>query len=155
MLFASPRHPLAGGACLKLAQLVDAQPLGQYIDAGRCIGNPRHEDVRKIPTALRTRRADALNFGYSDSTWWLRFTLADVPSRASRCRDPLSQPDHVDVYGAARRGRDDHARRGGHALVWGAMCTTAAMCSGWTFPRTASVRSSAHVSESVTVPAWL
>lgn len=127
MLFAlAAALPGWAAPAVELAGLVDALPLGRSIDVLEDpSGRLGIDDVRKTADEHFVRGAtDALNFGYSDSTWWLRFRLAGD----TRLREPLLEIrfpslDHVDVYAVQRDARGSEAlvlKRGGDSLVWAA-----------------------------------
>ena len=65
-------------AAAPLPGATDDVSLGRYVEVLEDPGGELHlDDVRREPiaAAFRPAHADPLNFGYSRSAWWLRFTL--------------------------------------------------------------------------------
>ncbi|MBI3372489.1 MAG: GGDEF domain-containing protein [Betaproteobacteria bacterium] len=127
MLFAlAAALPGWAAPAVKLAELIEGRPLGRSIDVLEdASGTLGIEDLRKTPDELFARgAADALNFGYSNSIWWLRFKLAgDAEPREPLLEIRFPSLDHVDVYALPRDARGSDAvtlKRGGDSLVWAA-----------------------------------
>ena len=127
MLFAlAAALPGWAAPAVRLAGLVDGLPLGRSIDVLEDrSGRLGIDDVRRTANEHFARGAtDSLNFGYSDSVWWLRFRLAgDTQPRELLLDIRFPSLDHVDVYAVQRDARGSETlvlKRGGDSLVWAA-----------------------------------